>query len=462
MNKFIRNILSISISLIIGAGLIILPFAMFSSSKDGLVLGNFQSYMSPDVQNYLSNKYDINYQYYGTNAEIPTFIKNKTLDLAIATNNTIAQLAIENQIQPVPWNKFNLQYLDENNQTKKVESFNDVKYLVTDFIWNLCEYIGKSVGIENLLEYCVPYFMQKFLFAYRGPAINELNNNPNITYNDIFQYISNSTRFTSSNSSVMMIEDARSVYDVASLIKENSINDGINPKEGILTKSNLSNKSAPKIEQLNYVYDSIFNFYKNKENKNIITFNSDSSILLNKLALNQINGAFLYTGDVIYSALNGDNPSSSLQKPNFNGNNRDFYVVSPKNNFFAMDGIIFNKTLSGTRLDNACNVVKELVFSGNSINDDIGELDINDNFKYLSMQNFDYLLYTPCYKKLYDYAIQNYFKDISEGNTILENFLIDVLKINNNEINENNIEKPLNNLSESNLNVAFESFRTKI
>ena len=127
-----------------------------------------------------------------------------------------------------------------------------------------------------------------------------------------------------------------------------------------------------------------------------------------------------------------------------------------------MDGIIFNKTLSNTRLDNACNVVKELVFSGNSINDDIGELDINDNFKYLSMQNFDYLLYTPCYKKLYDYAIQNYFKDISEGNTILENFLIDVLKINNNEINENNIEKPLNNLSESNLNVAFESFRTKI
>ncbi len=118
--------------------------------------------------------------------------------------------------------------------------------------------------------------------------------------------------------------------------------------------------------------------------------------------------------------------------------------------------------MSGTRLDNACNVVKELVFSGNSINDDIGELDINDNFKYLSMQNFDYLLYTPCYKKLYDYAIQNYFKDISEGNTILENFLIDVLKINNNEINENNIEKPLNNLSESNLNVAFESFRTKI
>lgn len=462
MNKFIRNFLSISISLIVGAGLIILPFAMFSSSKDGLVFGNFQSYMSPDVQDYLSSKYDINYQYYGTNAEIPTFIKNKTLDIAIATNNTVAQLAIENQIQPIPWNKFNLEYHDENNQTKKVESFNDVKYLVTDFTWSLCEYIGRSVGIGNLLEYCVPYFMQKFLFAYRGSAISELNDNPNITYNDIFQYISNNPRFTTSNSSVMMIEDARSVYDVASLIKENPINNGINPKEGILTKSNPLDRSAPKIQQLNHVYDSIFHFYENKENKNIITFNSDSSILLNKLALNQINGAFLYTGDVIYSALNGDNPSSSLQKPNFEENSRDFYAVSPKNNFFAMDGIIFNKTISGQKLDSACNVVKELVFSGMSSNDNIGDTDIEDNFKYLSMQNFDYLLYTPCYKKLYDYAIQDYFKDISEGNTILENFLIDVLKINNDEIYENNIEKPLNNLSESNLNVAFESFRTKI
>ncbi|MDE5651537.1 MAG: hypothetical protein K2H80_00505, partial [Ureaplasma sp.] len=404
MNKFIKNALSIGISLIVGSGLIVLPFVMFSFSKDGLVLGNFQSYISPNVQNYLSNKYDINYQYYGTNAEIPTFIKNKTLDLAIATNNTIAQLAIENQIQPVPWSKFNLQYFDENNQIKKVESFYDMQYLVTDFTWSLCEYIGQSIGIQNLLEYCVPYFMQKFLFAYRGPAISELNDNQNITYNDIFQYISNSSYFTSSNASVMMIEDARSVYDVASLIKKNPINDGINPREGILSKNNPTNKLAPKIQELNEVYNSIFSFYENKENKNIITFNSDSSILLNKLALNQIKGAFLYTGDVIYSALNGDNSSSSLHKPNFDENTRDFYAVSPKNNFFAMDGIIFNKTLTDKKLEDACNVVKDLVFSGSSINENIGDIDSNDTFKYLSMQNFDYLLYTPCYKKLYDYA----------------------------------------------------------
>ncbi|MDE5617434.1 MAG: hypothetical protein K2I36_01100 [Ureaplasma sp.] len=462
MNKFIKNTLSIGISLIIGSGLIVLPFIMFSFSKNGLVLGNFQSYISPNVQNYLSNKYDINYQYYATNAEIPTFIKNKTLDLAIATNNTIAQLAIENQIQPVPWSKFNLEYLDENNQVKKVESFFDMKYLVTDFTWSLCEYIGKSVGINNLLEYCVPYFMQKFLFAYRGPEISELNENQNITYNNIFQYISNSSYFTNSNASVMMIEDARSIYDVASLIKDNSINDGINPKEGVLKKDNPLNKSAPKIQELNQVYDAIFDFYKNKENKNIITFNSDSSILLNKLALNQIKGAFLYTGDVIYSALNGDNSSSSPQKPNFEKSTRDFYAISPKDNFFAMDGIIFNKTLSDQKLDDACNVVKELVFSGMSINENISDLDSSENYKYLSMENFDYLLYTPCYIKLYDYAISEYFKGVSDGNVVLENFLIDVLTINSDEIHINNVEKPLNNLSESNLNVAFENFRTKI
>jgi len=32
---------------------------------------------------------------------------------------------------------------------------------------------------ENLLDYCIPYFLQSFMFAYKGDAISELDNAAN-------------------------------------------------------------------------------------------------------------------------------------------------------------------------------------------------------------------------------------------------------------------------------------------
>ena len=44
----------------------------------------------------------------------------------------------------------------------------EVQTLLTSF---------KDIGIDNLLDYCVPYFFQSYIFAYRGDEIkfNEAN-----------------------------------------------------------------------------------------------------------------------------------------------------------------------------------------------------------------------------------------------------------------------------------------------
>lgn len=443
MRSWIKKLLLIFTSILTGLVIILLPFLFFIKTTKGLVFGNFQSYISSDLQNELIKKYGLTFQYYGTNAEIPTYIKNKTLDIAIATNNMIGKLALDNEIQEINWEKFNLE---------NVKSYEDLKNIVTDSTWTICETIGKAIGIDNLLKYCVPYFMQKFLFAYRGNEITELQNS---SYEQIFQTITNPnfsrfSEFSEKNGSVMMIKDARSIYNISRLMN----NQNINPNTGIITSKTMQNKLSPSINDFLNSYNSISNFYTNI-NKNAITFNTDSSIVLNKLSLNQISGAFLYNGDVIYSAINGDNPETAYNLPKFD-NDRNFWTVEPEKNFYALDGFVINKNLTGNRLEKAYEIIENISLSGlNSNNIQIKE---NGEYVYDSMKNFKDILYTPCYKKIYDYATGSFFDDLFPNCEIKNNFLKNTIKIENNIITENNLELPLNDLADSNINIAFDLF----
>ena len=82
--------------------------------------------------------------------------------------------------------------------------------------------------------------MQDFVFSYRGNKIN-LSNDAN--FYDIFQYIVNDKNFNSKNSSIMMIDDSRTVFDVCKLM-ENTSNPNINPSIGIMNKNDKSNNTA--------------------------------------------------------------------------------------------------------------------------------------------------------------------------------------------------------------------------
>lgn len=457
MKPWLKKLLLIGSSSIVGIGIILLPFCIFSISNNNqeFVFGNFQSYMSSNVQKILDKKYKINWQYYGSNAEIPTYIKNKTLDMAIATNNMIAKLILNGDIQPIPWSEFNLV---SNN--KKVSSYLDLQGLLTPSTWKLCELVGKSIGINNLLEYCVPYFMQDFVFSYRGNKIN-LSNDAN--FYDIFQYIVNDKNFNSKNSSIMMIDDSRTVFDVCKLM-ENTSNPNINPSIGIMSKNDKSNNYLS-INKINDVYQNLINFYNNK-NANVITFNSDSSIVLNKLALNETKGCFMYNGDAIYAALGGDNLANfNNNLPQF-GANQNFWSIIPKDNFYAMDGIVLSKNMSSKKMQTAIQIIKDLCFSGLDNNESINQLDPNNSneYKFLSMSNFAYLNYTPCYTKIYNYAIDEngYFNEVTNGNQEMRDFLINLILIDQKRININNIELPINETTKSNMDISYVEFRNNI
>lgn len=444
MKSWVKKSLLASTATLVAAGIIVLPFLVFSKPADDFVFGNFNSYIGEEIRQEITQKYNIKWQYYGSNAQIPTFIQNKTLDVAIATNNTIGKLVEDDSIQPIPWDKFEL--IKSDGQL--VKNYSDMQEFVTPFTWVVCEIIGKELGFNNLLEYTVPYFMQNFVFAYRGNQINELTHTS--SFKEIFDFISNSNEFTSKKSSVMFIEDSRTIYNVASLIANPTAS--INP-----TAINET------ISKINEVYNNITNYYSSYDKKNILTFNADSSIVLNKLALNQSKASFMYNGDAIYAALGGDNVNST-ELPNFE--NQDFYTIVPKENFYALDGFVINKSMNPNKMDKAIELIKEISLSGLNPGEKINDVS-NDEYIYTSTRNFEAINYTPCYTKLYDYAIDTtetgyFYESDNQMPQNQINLLVDLLKMDASNITKNNIELPMDNTFASNLEIAFITFKSKI
>lgn len=464
MRSWTKKLFLGAISTIVSIGIVVLPFLIFIKPNNKFVFGNFQSYISDDVKAELGSEYDINWQYYGSNSEIPTFIQNGTIDAAVATNDMIAKLLIDDQIQPIPWDEFDLTKSDGT----KINSYRDLQGFVTDTTWKIGEEFAKAINLRdssnpneigNLLEYCVPYFMQTFTFAYRGSKIPESDIGTNPSYKDIFSYISKSDYFNSKLSAVMMIDDSsRSIYDVARIVGGAT---DINPETGRLTMERTYSP-AVSISEISKTYDNIANYYE--VGTNTISFNTDPSIILNKLALNQTYGAFLYNGDSIYAAMGGDNPEDSPGLPNFEGEG-DFHVIVPTDNFIAMDGIVLNKKMSSAKREKAISIIKDLCLSGLNYGENIGEMDEDGNYVYTSADNFAYVNYTPCYEALYEYVTstssEGYFP-INYDDPNLVDTLIKLISISSDKVSQNNIELPLNDTSNSNIDLAYLEFKNKI
>ena len=75
---------------------------------------------------------------------------------------------------------------------------------------------------------------------------------------------------------------------------------------------------------------------------------------------------------------------------------------------------------------------------------------------------FDYVNYTPCYIDLYNYVVNYYFKECFPENPNLSSLLERLISIDNIILTPQNLELPINNLADSNMNIAFTTFIDKI
>lgn len=383
-------------------------------NSQNLVFANFQSYMSPIVKKELSKKYGLTYDYFETSENSKKLLINNSADIVTTTTYESISWIKEGLVQKLDWSKFDIKDKDISNANDALQLFIPVAQEI------LQGYVSDKF---NLLEYGIPYFLQDLVFVYRGKEIGDLKKEEEPDWKITLEAIINEPRFTPKNNipNLMAIDDPRTIYSIPKVMENHNSDISIDPQP---------NSSLNSLE-------TTFDFLNKELNKikgnNIISFNSDSNTILNKIAKKEIFGAFIFNGDAIFASQGGDEDKAPLPG--------DFHVVRPTDNVKAMDIIVLDNDLKGTNLENAYKIINDLTFNfdykkKNSLN--------------LTLENFKYLGYTPATKSLYEEIITNYNdfpKEMLEMPMPISKLLF---------------EKPIDNLTKSNFIFAWINFKNKV
>ncbi len=437
-------------------------FLTSCSNAQNYAFGNFQSYISPSIINSFNDNYkNVNWQYYASNKQIPTYLQNKTLNACVATNNTVVNLITKKLINQIDWAKYELL---EENTNQVITNVSQLESIYTPIVWNICQNAFSDFVSQNLLTYAMPYFLQNVVFVYRGNEIPQLEQ-PNLTFTDIFNFIETNKAFKAPNKghNILMVDDPRLLYGISEILKceKNNTPVNINPRGGLL---NQSPDQTPSQQEFSNTYKLVKDFIYNKNAH--VGLQSDSNVIINKLVKNEIQGAFFYNGDAAFAAQGGDYPEHSNITP------ENFHVVIPKNNIVALDLMVTNITNDPSEQIESLNFIYQLALSGLKTNtynkynlpivksnldsklQDIIDTDPNtDEYIYSSMINFDYVNYTPTINAIMNFVTSGYFP----SDDPMKQILIELLDIkepaNNNP--KNYVEMPLNDLAEVRMQTAY-------
>ncbi len=476
-----------------------------SVDKNRLVYGNFESYMNAEVERYLQTKYDVTFDSYETNEQILSNLKNDSMDIVTPSTYMDVSLIKENLIQPLNWSKFKLgninnvedliisknpiftnstikamsaygdlngdniivpydSLFNNNNELKQNGPYDIIKNGIKTTIPNLIGKDSKKPGAldlfseDSLLNWTVPYFLQDNIFAYRGPEIKtwgtkNKRTNDKIDWLDILYTMSHDSRFYKAKTpNLGMVDDSRTIYSIPRLMQDENKN--VNPQSdapGTFQKV--------EIKDVENTYKLFVDNFRNSPSD--ILLNSDSSVILNKLSRDEIKGGIMYNGDVVYSVIGGDDGIDIKAD--------DIHYVRPEKTLAALDTIAFNKNLKGVKLDAAYNIVGTVMFD--SIDSNGEALDAGttngDDYKYWSTKNFDAINYTPVTINMYDFATsqgsyainKKWENDAYYSDSPKDKMEKDLLKIN---VDPNMLEQPLNDISKSNMQIAYYSFKNNL
>lgn len=426
------------------------PFILFAplvcsgcgSSK--IVFANFESYMSADVMDNLSNHYDISFLPYETTEEIQNKFE-RYYDIAVPTTYGAIQLIKSKQLEKIDWTKFDLT-IDGNKITNGTQAANSslltpaMKKLISEMD-NKYHATNLYPADESILDYGIPYFLESFVFGYKGSAISELDNAQ--SWPDIFKLIDSKNpidkRFTPyKERKTAIVDDARSIFDICNIIKNGSAN----PSADMVSVDDFTN-----------VYKPFFDTFA----KGYTYFNTDSGQIISTFAKNWPEGAssaIAYNGDLLYAAEGGGLYDAA--------NADDLHFCSTKDTLYAVDMVVINKKEKNNpaKEKKIYEVVKDVCLSGTNDGEDISEVDDNDNYIYDSMNNFSFVEYTPILNKVYDYAMNgDYFEGTDEQIALYKK----ILKIEPTDINIDYFEEQITNeIAKSNMHWAYMGCKNKL
>ena len=439
------------------------PFAsMFlpGCSNSEIIVANFESYMSDELMVQTRNEFGCRFLYYDTNETIETKFE-KNYDIAIPSSYEAMILKKKGLLEKIDWEQFEMKAEAKAGKVINVKTSEDAMFLFSDTTQNvltaqdeLYRGLGYLDNNEKVLDYCIPYFLQSWMFAYDGceeiPALAD----ENITWLDAAKEIGSNSYFSrgSTGVNIACVDDSRTVYGMSKLIydKKNNIPQhdwNINP-----------DTDGESIDQYSQVYSSFVSNFKSDS----FYFNSDSQIILQSLADPKgANGAFCYNGDALYALTGG-----GISDFEHYWNSDNFHAVMPKETVITLDMLVFNKKNNDNeeRMQKVYDIAKKLTLEGGSAGEDISKVDEEDNYVYGPMINFDFVMYTAPLKN-----VDTYVTEPDEGYIATEidedqqELFTKMYEIDANVTNLKNLfERPLSDLDKSNMHWAYEPEKEKL
>ncbi|MCF0217835.1 MAG: hypothetical protein HUJ42_02195 [Malacoplasma sp.] len=437
-----------------------------NNQQVGFYFANFESYMSPDLLSLLGNNNTI-----GLNNEkiqnfnLRTFTTNEDLERNFSTNYDMGvpstylavKLANSGELMVLDWKKFNLYKLDifGNRTNEKIEKASDALTLFTPQVRGILlaydlseaqEYLKQNYPQEfqlydpegGLLNFCVPYFLQDFCFAYKSKDGNDWDfsqdsTNNAYSWNDVKNTIVSKTK-TNEINKISSVDDSRSLYSISKLIQNSSLNVAANINPGD-AQTGLSTTLENTISINDY--ENTYLYLNQDLARNTFYLNSDSNNVLNSFAsLSGSDAIFSYNGDILFGTQGGDNfgydasdssAFASWIKNFFQDNNPNFFIkkADPTKDanavFLLLDVMVVNrkKALQNNFSNLAYSLLYKIGLEGSDLslytndskseyaNDSIAVSDQNDQYKYGPALNFSYVQYTSPLTTLNAYVLNS-------------------------------------------------------
>nr|WP_052663358.1 spermidine/putrescine ABC transporter substrate-binding protein [Mycoplasma haemofelis] len=384
--------------------------------SDVLVMGNYHGYISPEVVSELHGKYGFKVDYFEHDHIVKEKFNKGIYDMAVVSTSVLSEMKNSNSVLKLDWSK-----LTSTSTPDKKDLFTD---LVKEMVGN------------DLLDYGIPYFVQRLGFYYTGSKISSLEGS--VSFSTLINIISHEERFRSDGKTpkLGLIDDPRTVLSLSRRVKGH---DDINP-------SGHEYRGA----------DDILNDYKvlissglnsSQLGNNFLFINPDSSKMVDALSNGDIKGAFMYNGDGLFAA-NGGNIKAEIK-------DGEFHEVEISDNIYFLDFVTLSPHLKEKKLEKAYSLAKDLLFLTNTNESDPLKKS-GEEYEEMVVRNFDYVQYPPVLKKLNE-KLDNYFQGEAKLKELKQK-IIKTEKPQNKDIKKS-FETFFDSRRKSDMLIAYENFK---
>ncbi|MGL5630198.1 MAG: hypothetical protein ACRDCG_00240 [Mycoplasmoidaceae bacterium] len=334
MLKKIKLILTILIAAFLFAPLLLsLDACSFSG---GIYLGCWESYMSDNLIKNIKTQDNAKVKYFSSNEEAESKF-SLNYNIAIPGAYVALKLKEKNMLEKINWLKIS------HGQIPTGES---AEPYFSDSYQEIFKSYRKVLGNSSLLDWCIPYFSQNVVIAYKS---NQKIYNDGMPLGEVIRDLSSRVGKNKQFNRIQIIDDQRTMYGLSSLIK--------NPSSDVTPTNTYS------VNDFSKGYNPLKKYLGNDK----CVFNTDSGIISS--AFEGENGSDVmisYNGD-LYQAANEYISKyanvTDIQKPK---KTWQFYTGSESDcDYQAIDVVCVNKNnypTSKGKQDLLWNVVKKISF----------------------------------------------------------------------------------------------------